>query len=153
MLSLASGGCATTPEAPPQPSCKSGIFTDTSVTVAVEPSLPRGVRRLRRVEVNFRPVFSGNSAPTIGSSAKTIDLNLFPDVCLKAVRERVADVGGKVEWIGHLTDVPNSRVVLVMDGKLMVGTITMDRDTYRISYLGDGIHAVTDIDQAAFPRD
>ena len=153
MLSLVSGGCFTTPTAPPRPSCKTAIFTDTSVTAPVEPKLSRGVRRFRRVEVNFRPIFHGNSAPTIGSSAKSIDLNLFPDLCLRVVREQVADVGGKVEWIGHVKDVLNSRVVLVFDGQLMVGTITMDRDTYRISYLGDGIHAVTDIDQAAFPRD
>jgi hypothetical protein len=81
-------------------------------------------------------------------------LDLFPDVCVTAVREHAADVGGgRVQWVGRVEGVPRGRVILIIDGGLMVGTVALERAIYQISYLGEGVHAIAEIEPSAFPRD
>jgi hypothetical protein len=134
--------------------CGSGIFSDTSRRGTVDSGPSRTVRRLRRVEVDVGRLFPGGVPPSATRAADRVTLNLFPDVCVTATREQATDLApGKVQWIGRVDGAPQNTAVLVIDGTLMVGTVTIDRRVFRISYVGDGVHAIADIDQSAFPRD
>ena len=99
-------------------------------------------------------LFPGGLPPSAARAADRLMLNLFPDVCVVATREQATDLApGKVQWIGRVEGAPQNTAVLVIDDSLMVGSVTIDRRVFRISYLGDGVHAIADIDQSAFPRD
>jgi len=133
-------------------SCPGGIFADTPREGTVDPGSSRTVRRFRRVEVDFGRVLPGGAPPSAARVANTLTLNLFPDVCVTAALEQAADLApGKVQWIGRVP--PNGKAILIIDDRLMVGTVTMGREVFQISYLGDGVQAVLDIEQSAFPRD
>jgi hypothetical protein len=135
-------------------SCAGGIFTDTSRRGSVDPGRSPAIRRLRRAEVDFDRVFPGGRGPSAARAADRLTLNLFPDVCLAVVRDRATDVGGgRVQWEGHVPGASPGTMTLIVDHKLMVGTIRIGREVYEIGYLGDGVHAVMDIDPSKFPRD
>ena len=134
--------------------CGDGIFSDTSRRGTLDPGPSRTVRRSRRVEVDIGRLFPGGAPPSAARAADRVTLNLFPDVCVTARREEAKDLApDRVQWIGRVEGVPNGTAILVIDDSLMVGTVTIDRRVFRISYLGDGVHAIADIDQSAFPRD
>jgi hypothetical protein len=136
------------------PSCGSGIFSETSRPGTVDPGSPRTARRLRRVELDLPRLFPGGLPPSVARSAERITLNLFPDVCVTASREQATDLGpGKMQWIGRVEGRPGGTAILVVDGSVMVGTVTIDRRSFRIAYLGDGVHTVVEVDQSAFPPD
>lgn len=126
-------------------SCAGGIFADASPPRSLEPAAGPQIRRQRRVEIDFARV---------GPSAERITLNLFPDVCVIAQRERTTELGrGQVQWEGRVPGAPPGTVTLVIDGAVMVGTIRIGAEAYEIRYLGDGAHVVTDVDSSKFPRD
>ncbi len=125
--------------------CAGGIFTETARAASVGSAAPPQIRRQRRVEVDFARV---------GPSAERIALNLFPDVCVIAQRERATDLGrGQVQWEGRVPGPSPGTVTLVTEGAIMVGSIRIGADVYEIRYLGDGVHVVTDVDPSKLPRD
>jgi hypothetical protein len=131
--------------APARP-CSGGIFLPTDRPGSVDPGPSPAVRRLRRVEVDRTPAAS--------SAAHRITLNLFPDVCVTADRERATDLGGgRVQWEGRVRGAPPGTVTLIIDATLMVGTARIGRDVYEIRYLGDGVHAVAELEPSAFRPD
>lgn len=135
-------------------SCAGGIFRDTSRQGSVDPGALPTVRRTRRVEIDFGRVFPGGEGPSAARAAARLTLNLFPDLCVTAVRERVTDLGrGTVQWEGRVPGASPGTVTLIVDDTLMIGTLRIDREVYEIRYLGDGIHVVTDVDPSKFPRD
>lgn len=135
-------------------SCAGGIFSDTARTGSVDPGPPRTIRRLRRVDIDFAAVFPGGDRPSAARAADRLTLNLFPDTCVIALRAQATDLGpGRVQWEGRVSGTPNGTVTLIIDDKLMIGTVRIDREVFEIRYLGDGVHAVKDIDQTGFPRD
>jgi hypothetical protein len=135
-------------------SCAGGILSDTARRGSVDLPSSRTIRRLRRVEVDFDRVFPGGQSRSAAHTADRLTLNVFPDVCLIVDRERAIDLGqGKVQWDGRVQGPSSGRATLVIDDRLMVGAIRLDREIFEIRYLGDGVHAVMDIDQSAFPRD
>jgi hypothetical protein len=147
---------AVTAVASPGPShaCTGGIFMDTARSGTVDPGSPRTARRLRRVEIDLGRLFPGGLSPAAGRAAASITLNLFPDVCVTAERDKATDLAdGKVEWIGHAKGAAADKAILVVDGAVMVGTVSIGGRTFQIRYLGDGVHAVIAVDQSAFPRD
>jgi hypothetical protein len=134
--------------------CTGGIFLDTARSGPANPPASPTVRRQRRVEVDFARMFPGGDPPAAAGSAERVTLNLFPDVCVTAVRDRATDLGpGKVQWEGHVPGGTPGTATMIVDGTLMVGTVRNDRDVYEIRSLGDGIHGVTDVDTSKFPRD
>ena len=125
--------------------CAGGIFTETARAASLVSAASPQVRRQRRVEIDFARV---------GPSAERITLNLFPDVCVIAQRERASDLGGgQVQWEGRVPGASPGTATLVIDGPLMVGTIRIGPDVYEIRYLGEGVHVVRDVDLSKFPRD
>jgi hypothetical protein len=126
--------------------CSGGIFLDTQRRGSVDPGASPTIRRIRRVEI-------GEPFAAL-RTADRLTLNLFPDVCLTAHRELVTDLpGGQVQWEGRVPGASLGTVTLIVAGTVMVGTVRVEREVYEIRYLGDGVHAVVDIDTSAFRRD
>jgi hypothetical protein len=129
--------------------CAGGIFTDTARPGPVNPATRPTVRRQRRVEVDFAQVL-----PPGGGAPPRLTLNLFPDVCVIARRERTIEPGrGAVQWEGRVTGASPGTATLVVDGPLMVGTVRLGAEVYEIRYVGEGVHVIIDVDQSKFPRD
>jgi hypothetical protein len=138
----------------PARACAGGIFLDTHRPGSVDAAVPRTSRRVRRVELDVGRIFPAGERAAASSAADRLTLNLFPDVCLTAHRERATDLpGGQVQWEGRVPGASLGTVTLIVDGTVMAGTVRVDREVYEIRYLGDGVHAVVDIDTSAFRRD
>jgi hypothetical protein len=149
-------GLALTATASPgsRQSCAGGIFAGTTRRGTIDPGSSRTTRRLRRVEIDLGRVFPGGATPSAARAADSLTLNLFPDVCVTAVREQATDLAGdKVQWVGRVKGAGGGEAILVVDDTLMVGTITISDKVFQIRYLGDGVHAVVAVDQSAFPPD
>ena len=135
-------------------SCAGGIFTGTARPGSVDPGTRPPARRRLRVEIDFARVFLPGDGPSAARSAERLTLNLFPDVCVIARRERATDLGrGTVQWEGRVQGASPGTATLVIDDAVMVGTIRIGREVYEIRYLGEGVHVVTDVDPSKFPRD
>jgi len=79
-------------------------------------------------------------------------LNLFDYVIFTAVLDRVEpNRSGGYSWIGHLEGVEHSQVILVVKEGLMAGNIVVPKVFYQVRYAGNGVHAIYQIDQSAFP--
>jgi hypothetical protein len=130
----------------PQPAA---LFTETNSKPSVNSATGATIIRTRIVEVNF-PLLSGTGGP---ASVKTLTLNLFPDVSLTAVLDRVDTQPNGFTWIGHVDGTSNSQVTLVVQDKVMAGSITLTDKIYQVRYAGNGVHAIQQINQAAFPPD
>ena len=129
--------------------CAGGIFTDAARPGSVDPGMHPTVRRQRRVEVDVARVL-----PLGEGTSPRLTLNLFPDVCVIARRERATEPNrGAVQWEGRVAGASPGTATLVIDGPVMVGTIRIGGQVYEIRYLGDGVHVVTDVDASKFPRD
>jgi hypothetical protein len=110
------------------------------------------VERTRLVEVNFDQLIAPDGTPHSPQPDGILILNLFEDVTHTAVLERVdSNPGGGFTWLGHLQDVPWSQVTLVVHEGVMVGNVISPEGIFQVRYAGEGIHAVSEIDQSAFP--
>ena len=79
--------------------------------------------------------------------ADEITLNLFDDVMLVAIRDRlVDDVKGSTVWIGHIEEEGDSEVILAVRGKAMMGTVRIGEQMYEIVYKGGETHVIQQID-------
>jgi hypothetical protein len=135
-------------------SCAGGIFTDAARPGPLDSATRPQVRRQRRVEIDFARVRPPGEGPLASRSAERLTLNLFPDVCVIAWRDRATALErGAVQWEGRVPGAWPGTATLVIDGAIMVGTIRIGGDVYEIRYLGHGVHAVTDVDPSKFPRD
>ena len=54
-------------------------------------------------------------------------------------------------WVGHLEVIALSSVILVAEDEIMAGNISLPGGFYQVRYAGNGIHAIYQINQAAFP--
>ena len=95
------------------------LFDDFGIQQATDKVLPaKAVKgKKRTVEVHTDLLWSDS-----------LTLNLFDDVVVTAVRDRLIDnVKGNTTWIGHVEGVPESEVFLTVRGKTMSGTVQIGR--------------------------
>lgn len=84
--------------------------------------------------------------------ADTLNLNLFDDVYLIAVRDSIAqDSRGGSVWHGYIEGYPDSEVVLAAKGKVLMGTVSVDGRFFEIVYVGGNTHAVRELDPNKLP--
>jgi hypothetical protein len=121
------------------------LFPDADKSGTLDTASDPTIVRTRYVDVNFRIL----EATEVGGA---VLFDLFEDVVFTAVLDRLeaASLGG-YSWIGHLRGVDHSQVVLVVAGGQIAGNITLPGGIYQIRYAGDGVHAIYEIDQSAFP--
>ena len=121
----------------PTPSPAPGLFASAPFTNL---SQPQGdyILRSRPVTINEQEL-----------QKNLIRLNLFPDASMIVVRDRIErNASGSLSWIGHVQGMEGTIVVLVMGDDRMTGIITTPERSYRVVYLGDGVHAVQQVDSA-----
>lgn len=140
-----------TPLPPSVTDREAGLFTDAEGDLPT-PDDPT-IIRTRFVYVNLDPLGgAGNSAEGRPAVANVLVLNPFEDVVFTAVLDRVElSSSGSLYWIGHVEGVEYSQVTLVVKDRVMVGNITTPGAFYQVRYASNGVHAVHQIDQAAFP--
>jgi len=66
------------------------------------------------------------------------------------VRVEPAYAGGYV-WIGKVEDHAGSSVFLSVEADAMTGSIRFDDHLFRVSYGGNGVHLVNELDESLFP--
>ena len=106
-----------------------------------ERSAPPGdksVIRERNISMNLKAL--GDSSNGNHGTYPILELNLFNDVTYQAVAERVEVDRGTLSWYGKIVDDPESSVLLVSKGGVVVGTITIGQELYRITYRGGVRH-------------
>lgn len=106
------------------------------------------VMRARFVKIDFGLLERSASA----GRRSAFTLNLFDDTVFLAVLDRLDrnEPEGYV-WIGRLKDVKYSQVTLAVGKDVLSGNIIMPGVIYQIRYVGEGIHAIYQIDQSSFP--
>lgn len=132
-------------------------------TVAQSPALraalnaPAG-KRSRLVRVNLAPL------PTPGTQARLfeddLDLELFPDLTVKAVFDRFETVNGSGTWSGHIDGIPMSSVSLAYRDGLLTASINTRDSIIAIrpapgSETADDsrpLHIVSETDPAGLPE-
>jgi hypothetical protein len=86
-------------------------------------------------------------------TADSINFNLLPDEKMEMSKTQVATRGAKgYTWYGEDAERQRSAILVVQDGD-MVGTVHSGDQLYRIRSLGDGLHAVVEVDASKFPED
>ncbi|HRX70721.1 MAG: fibronectin type III domain-containing protein [Candidatus Competibacteraceae bacterium] len=107
--------------------------------------------------------------------AETLNLNLFDDTHLTAVRDRVVEnfqgssvlaanlfplafkrtvvenLRGGLAWVGHIDGEKNSEVVLAAKGNVLMGTVRTQDRFFEIVYVNGNTHAVRELDPNKIP--
>jgi hypothetical protein len=124
------------------------LFADVAVERCGDlPEDPKIVRT-RFVEPNFALLGGADGAPV----ADVLELNLFADVAFTAVLDQAeSNRSGSLSWMGHLEGVEYGSVILVVKDGVMVGSVNMLGAFYQVRYVGNGVHAIHEMDSAAFP--
>jgi peptidyl-Asp metalloendopeptidase len=135
--------------APPEPADE-GLFSEAAATDGSDAKDDPTIVRSRLVTIDFARL----GAPDESGLADRLVLNFFPDAVYTAIIEQVErNPSGSFSWIGHLEGVELSQVVLVVRDGVMMGNVVAPGMFYQVRYVGDGVHAVREADQAAFPSE
>jgi hypothetical protein len=124
--------------------CENGVFGSVSGNDGslAELSSDPSVVRARLVEPDLDSIRKG----------ERLELNLFDDVCLKAVREALDARGERsFVWNGRVEGVAESRVILVREDEALFGTIRTPGKFYQVRPLPTGRHASVEVDPSALP--
>jgi hypothetical protein len=130
--------------------CAGGLFTETTLTPAVDFTGTLGVLRVRTVAVDVAAVRRS------ADSRAPITLNLFPDACLVAdVTDIAYDKDGRLIWTGKIAGGPDgSAVTLVAADGVILGSVDAAGPAfYQVRYAGNGVHVVMRINPAVYPPD
>jgi hypothetical protein len=93
------------------------------------------------------------SVHTDALDADTLTLNLFDDVVVTAVRDRMIDkIKGSTTWIGHVEGEPDSEVFLTVRGRTVSGNVQIDNKTYEIEPKENNQHDITQVDPTQNPK-
>lgn len=126
------------------------LFAETNQKPSANLSGDKAVVRTHYVSVNIA-LFRTATGP---EGVKRLTLNLFPDVNVTAVLDRVDKPGSSgFVWVGHVDGAPNSQVTLSVQDDVMMGTVAIPDKQYQVRFAGNGVHAVNQINQAAFGPD
>ena len=112
------------------------------------------VLRARFVTVDVGILAAARRTTTLGATpGATLQLNLFDDVEFPATIDRTAPTRLGYALSGRLAGVDLSRVTLVVNGRLLVGTVQTPRATYRIRPAAAGTHVIYQIDPSRLPSE
>ncbi|MEE9398310.1 MAG: CAP domain-containing protein [Methylococcales bacterium] len=120
---------------------------DNNETSVLEPVNENIVIRERAVLVETQ---------AIKKSFGVLYLNLFNDVDITAIRDRVEEIDSEsFAWIGHVDGIENSEITLVIDGDGLglSGAIKFAEFYFHIRPLESGHHVIREIDFSAFETD
>ncbi|MBC7812053.1 MAG: S8 family serine peptidase, partial [Burkholderiales bacterium] len=150
---IASATIQPSPTASPEPLQLFAPSTSAQAS-ATSASNQLGVVRTRNVDINFAALPDNFNAPAAQQAERdTVLFNLFDDVTLTAdnirLQPRITSSDG-FTWIGQIEGDPYSEVVLVVGDGTIEGHVRTQSTLYQITSLGNGVHAVNQIDESAF---
>jgi hypothetical protein len=120
-------------------------------TLAVSPPSAARPTVLREQAVSVRWDRLGREGV---AGAEALALNLFSDVTVTALRDRVDQRGaGGYSWFGRIDGAPEGSVILVVNGALITGNVWTAAATYEIRPTFGGGHVIREIDQSAYPKE
>lgn len=140
--------------APPQGGPAS-LFLDAGSQTAAPVTDPT-VLRQRLVRVDFSVLDGAADAATRGRgrSGARLALNLFPGTApITQLDEIRSETSASLSWIGHLVGRPGGAVTLVWGDGVLTGHLWHGEKAYRVRYAGNGLHAIEELDPAAFPSE
>lgn len=131
-----------------------GLFLESSAAPTLAVADHPTVMRHRYVDVDFDELTREDGSPKSTEPGYALILNLFEDVLHTALLDRVEYIpGNDFVWLGHLEEEPYSQVVFIVGDGILVGNITLPGASFQVRYAGNGVHAIFEIDQAAFPAE
>lgn len=135
--------------------CSTGVFSDSARRGSAGLTGHRWILRSRFVNVDFDLVArSAGPRERPSGAGAPLPLNLFHGTCYMAVLERAeGKPPAKFTWTGRVQGVAGSRVILVVEDGVMAAHITVAGRVFEVRSLGNGVHAVEEIEQAAFGPD
>ena len=148
----------TSPSKPaPDEAMASGLFSE----VEGDPPPSSDVETLasRLVGIDFGQLANAIESPVgpkdpvtgIPQTPHKLVLNLFADVVLTGIVEHVEPTAsGHVLW-GSLDGVELGTMTLVVNGKVVVGTVRTPNAVYTIRTAGDGTYVIRQIDESSLP--
>ncbi len=105
--------------------------------------------RTRHAVIDMPLLASAGIEALTAAPSTSLVLNLFDDVVLVAVGERVeTDAWGHRSWVGRVEGVPNSTVTLTWIDGTVVGTVHAGAAVYRIDAAG-GVATISEIDPSS----
>ncbi len=125
-----------------------GLFTPVSPDAlsvqSIQGETDRSVVRSRFVRVNLDHL----------TELESITLNLFDDVTIQAIREKVEQRSeGRYTWFGAVPGKEFSSVILTVENGDLVGGVRIDGKLYTVRPLEQGLHVVRQVDPKAFPNE
>lgn len=130
------------------------LFDDLDASLQKSINLPPDatVLRSRLVKVNFDLLQRLLPKSGVVETHDKITLNLFDDAAYICVFDRVEPgFPNATVWSGHIENIPNSQVTLVVNGDVLVGNIVLPEKNFQVRYIQEGAHVVYQIDQSRFP--
>ena len=148
----------TSPSKPaPDEAMASGLFSE----VEGDPPPSSGVDTLasRLVEIDFGQLSQvtkspvGPKDPVTGkpTEPQALVLNLFDDVVLTGIVEHVEPTSSGHSLWGRLDGVGLGTFTLVVNGRVVIGTVRMPDAVYTIRTAGDGTYVIRQIDESSLP--
>ena len=148
----------TSPSKPaPDEAMASGLFSE----VEGDPPPSSGVDTLasRLVEIDFGQLSQvtkspvGPKDPVTGKPTEPqgLVLNLFDDVVLTGIVEHVEPTSSGHSLWGRLDGVGLGTFTLVVNGRMVIGTVRMPDAVYTIRTAGDGTYVIRQIDESSLP--
>ncbi|MEE8392258.1 MAG: M12 family metallo-peptidase, partial [Anaerolineae bacterium] len=130
------------------PDQEGSLFADAATAGYADSTDDPTIVRTRFVEPNLDLLGGTGGSPV----ADVLELNLFDDTAFTAVLDHAeSNPSGSLSWMGHLEGVEHGSAVLVVKDRVMVGSIKMPGAFYQIRYVGDGVHAIHEMNPGAFP--
>ena len=109
------------------------------------------ILRQRLVTVDVGMLATARRDTRRAQPGATLNLNLFDDVVFPAIIDRTAPTRLGYALSGRLVGVDRSRMTLVVNGPLVVGSVDTPGATYRIRPAGAGTHVIHQIDRSRLP--
>ena len=129
------------------------LFLDPSPSSSATPALAPLTIRTRLVQINFDLLNNVVAPPGSSSQIKRLPLNLFGDASFIALPDRV-DLNPKgMRVTGKLEGMDKGLFTLVIENQTMAGTVRVPGKLFQIRFAGNGLHAISEMDQKAFPPD
>jgi hypothetical protein len=129
-----------------------GLFLDSSLAGTLGVTDNPTVTRYRYADVVFDELIREDGSPKSTQPGYSLILNLFDDAVHTALLDRVEYISGRdFAWLGHLEGEPYSQVVFVVGDGVLVGNISTPGAFFQVRYAGNGVHAISEIDQSGFP--
>ncbi|MBZ0166254.1 MAG: hypothetical protein K8I00_05555, partial [Candidatus Omnitrophica bacterium] len=139
------------------------LFTDAGQALAASKGATTssdvqfGVVRSRHVEIDISVLTGGRTAgaqaalPASAADERKIVLNLFDDVNLIAVADKLNFTKKGFNWIGKVEGDPTSSVIIVAQDGVCSGNVRYLGKYYEVRYSPAGLHVIKEVDESQLP--